>query len=172
MACRCLTQLIEPLRARTAITALAMEAGVMTSRGLRSSQTIWTMRSPARRAWSNIFGLLAGTGAGAGGGVPPPPPGGRGADAGAADRNVCHRLQLLEADAAGGEVARLEEHVLDVDVLALVVAALLVAADDDDGGDVEAAGGHGLAPRRLVAGGEADHAVPQRPPHLHPEVPG
>jgi hypothetical protein len=43
--------------------ALRKAPGVMTSRGLRSSRTISTMRVPDCRAMSNIFGLLARTGA-------------------------------------------------------------------------------------------------------------
>jgi len=43
--------------------------------------------------------------------------------------------------------------------MALLLAAALVAADDQDGGNVEAAGGHQVGRRRLVARGQADHAV-------------
>ena len=57
---------------------------------------------------------------------------------------------------------RADEHVFDVDVLAVVVAARLVAADDEDRRDVEAAGGHQVRRRRLVARRQADHAVELR----------
>ena len=48
----------------------------------------------------------------------------------------------------------------------------LVAADDHDRRDVQAARGHELAGRRLVAGREADHAVEQRAFDLHLDVVG
>jgi hypothetical protein len=66
----------------------------------------------------------------------------------------------------------MEKHVLDVDVLALVGAAALITADDDDGGNVEARGGHQLARRRLVARGEAHHAVELRALDLNLDVVG
>ena len=56
-------QLIEPLTASTEATALRKAPGVRICRGFRSSSTISTMRRPERRAASNIFGLLASTGA-------------------------------------------------------------------------------------------------------------
>ena len=68
------------------------------------------------------------------------------------------------------DVARLQEHLLDVDVLALVLAGALVAADDDDRRDVQPARGHELARRGLVARREADHAVEQRAFDLHLDV--
>src|SRR6202034_4902314 len=71
-----------------------------------------------------------------------------------------------------GDVARGEEHVLDVAVPALVGAAGLVAAGDDDRRDVQPGGGHQLARRGLVAGREADHAVQLRAFHLHLDVVG
>ncbi len=50
--------------------ALRNAAGVITSRGFRSSHTISTMRRPDRRARSNIAGLLASTGAAPGSVMP------------------------------------------------------------------------------------------------------
>jgi hypothetical protein len=63
-------QLIDPLTASTAAAALRKAPAVMTSRGLRSSRTISTMRWPERRAQSIIFGLLARTGAAPGSAIP------------------------------------------------------------------------------------------------------
>jgi hypothetical protein len=63
-------QLIEPLTASTAAAALRTAPAVMTSRGLRSSRTISTMRWPERRAASIILGLLARTGALPGSAIP------------------------------------------------------------------------------------------------------
>ena len=63
-------QLIEPLTARTAAAALRKAPAVITSRGLRSSRTISTIRWPERRARSIIFGLLARTGAAPGSAIP------------------------------------------------------------------------------------------------------
>ena len=56
-----------------------------------------------------------------------------------------------------------EEHIFDVDVLAEVLAARVIAADDEDAsGMLKRPGGHQVRRRRLVAGGEADHAVELR----------
>ena len=63
-------QLIEPLTASTAAAALRKAPAVITSRGLRSSRTISTIRWPERRARSIIFGLLARTGAAPGSAIP------------------------------------------------------------------------------------------------------
>ena len=57
---------------------------------------------------------------------------------------------------------RADEHLFDVDVLALVVPARLVTADDEDGRDVETAGRHQVRRRRLVTRRQADHAVELR----------
>ena len=62
-----------------------------------------------------------------------------------------HAREVLDRHAARSDVARLEEHLFDVDVLALVLAGSLVTADDDDRRDVQPARGHELAGRRLVA---------------------
>ena len=170
VACRCLMQLIEPLTASTAAAALRKAPGVMMSRGLRSSSTISTMRGPERRAMSNIFGLLARTGAAPGSAMP------------SASTATCIELAVampehtpgprialsaIAAQPVGVELAErglhaADEDVLDVDVLAVELAARLVAADDEDGRDVEAARRHEVRGRGLVARGQADHAVELR----------
>jgi len=50
VACRCLMQLIDPLTASTAATALRNAPSVRIARGFKSSHTSCTMRSPAWRA--------------------------------------------------------------------------------------------------------------------------
>ncbi len=139
----------------------------MICRGVRSSHTISTMRRPDCRASSNIFGLLASTGAAPGkrhperladdvhrvGGAH------AGAHAGAGDGVVAHAGERFLRELAEHRLHRADEHLLDVDVLALVVPARLIAADDEDGRDVEATGRHQVRRRRLVARRQADHAV-------------
>ncbi len=70
VACRCLMQLIDPLIASTAAAAFSNDPGERMSRGFRSWFTISTMRRPARRTTSNIFGLFASTGAPPGSAMP------------------------------------------------------------------------------------------------------
>ena len=128
------------------------------------------MRSPERRATSNIFGLFASTGALPGSAIP------------SASHDDVHRVRGAHAGAHAGPRIALslmprsvsveslpncactdaEEDVLDVDVLAVVLAARLIAADDEDRRDVEAARRHQMRGRRLVAGRQADHAVELR----------
>ena len=62
--------LIEPDTPSTIATALRNAAAVSTLRGVRPSLTIATIRAPARRAASNIFSLLARTGADPGTHIP------------------------------------------------------------------------------------------------------
>src|SRR4030095_10557247 len=57
---------------------------------------------------------------------------------------------------------RADEHLFDVDVLAVVVTARLISADHQDRRDVEAASRHQMCRRRLVARREADHPVELR----------
>ena len=87
-------------------------------------------------------------------------------------RAAAHLGQLVDAEPPAGDVPGREEHVLDVAVPAPVGAAGLVAAGDDDRRDVQPGGGHELAGRGLVAGGQADHAVQLRALHLHLDVVG
>jgi hypothetical protein len=63
---------------------------------------------------------------------------------------------------AGDGVHRVDEHLFDVDVLALVFAARLVAAGHEDRRNVQARRRHQLAGHGLVARGQADHAVELR----------
>ena len=164
-------QLIEPLTASTAAAALRKAPGVRMSRGLRSSSTISTIRRPERRATSIIFGLLASTGALPGSAMPSASHG----DVHRVGRAPCPGTRpgpriALSAIAAQRSHSKLaerrlhaaDEHVLDVDVLAVELAARLVAADDEDRRDVEAPRGHQVRGRRLVARGQADHAVELR----------
>ena len=55
---------------RTDAAALRNAPGVSIRRGVRSSHTMSTMRCPDWRARSNIFGLLASTGAAPGNVIP------------------------------------------------------------------------------------------------------
>ena len=70
VACRCLIALIEPETASTIAVALRNAASVSTLRGVSPSCTMATMRSPERRAASNILSLLALTGADPGTHIP------------------------------------------------------------------------------------------------------
>jgi len=65
-----LTELIDPLADKTAVTAFLNAAGVMMSRGLRSSATIATMRSAAASTARHIGSLLARTGVDPGSAMP------------------------------------------------------------------------------------------------------
>src|SRR5262245_2176595 len=85
-----------------------------------------------------------------------------GAHAGAAHRDVGHARELVNGDATRRDVARFEEYLLDVDVLAAILAALLIATDNNDRRDIEPTRGHELTWRGLVAGRKAHHAVEQR----------
>ena len=69
-ACRCLTELIDPLTDKIAVTAFLNAAGVMMSRGLRSSATICTILAPAASTAAHIGSLLARTGVEPGSAMP------------------------------------------------------------------------------------------------------
>ena len=82
---------------------------------------------------------------------------GAGALAGAGD--ALHGEELVLRQVALGPGADGLKHVLDVDVLAQVVAGQDSAAVDEDGGDVQAGHRHEGAGHVLVAGGDGDEAV-------------
>ena len=69
-ACRCLTELIEPLTDKMVVTALRNAAGVMMSRGFRSSSTSSTIRAPASSTARHIRSLFARTGVEPGSAMP------------------------------------------------------------------------------------------------------
>src|SRR5579875_807004 len=93
-----------------------------------------------------------------------------GADARTADGVVCHPAQFIKGDLPGGEIARFQEDLLDVDVLAVPLAALLITADHDDGRNVQPTRGHQLTGSRLVARCETNHPVEQGAFDLHFDV--
>ena len=95
-----------------------------------------------------------------------------GADPRSLHRNVRHAGEIIERDLAGGEIAGLEEDLLDIDVFALVGTAALIAADHHDGWNVHAAGRHKLAGKCLVAGGKADHPIKKCALDLHFDIGG